>query len=714
MKTILSIVILLIIGCESSFGQISISGKVSDTEGVALPGANIMLKGTYDGCSADPEGLFRFITNETGKQILIVSFIGYKSSEIEINLSDSICLMEVILAEQSGMLQEVTITAGAFDTGDLKRPIVLKPMDIATTPSAMGDLYGAMTTLPGTQVVGNEGGLYVRGGEGYETKTFIDGMQVVNPYMSKMPDLPTRSRFSPILFTGTAFSTGGYSAEYGQALSSAINLKTTGLAEKTQGTFSLMSVGTNGSYSHRWKNSSLAGTLQYLNMKPYYKLFKQNMVWENPPVQSGGTLLFRQRNGKNGFLKAFASFDRNNSSLYYNYKGDNAEPSLIKLQNANYYLNVSYMDLISDKWKLKTGLAYSYDNNRTGIDQNRLKEATQSIHQRITLTRDYNESISLKIGEESSCYIFDRNYYAYDSLRTYSSGFTLSDNALYIEPELKVNDNLILRAGFRGEYLSLLKEWQIVPRLSMAYTTGDYSQLSLAYGLFRQRPENEYLIYNNDLQSEKATHVILNYQYEINDRIFRVEVYRKWYNNLVKYTSEYNPDYDAYCNSGNGFAQGMDLFFRDSKSVKNLDYWLSYSYINTKRDYKDFQNLRIPAFISPHTFSAVAKYFFTKANTYAGVTYMYASPKTGYNPALPFSSGDKTRSYNDLSVNITAIRPLFGSYCAFLVNVSNLLGFNNVYGYHYSANPDADGNYERYSIVPQSKRFFIIAAYYVF
>jgi len=29
----------------------------------------------------------------------------------------------------------------------------------------------------------------------------------------------------------------------------------------------------------------------------------------------------------------------------------------------------------------------------------------------------------------------------------------------------------------------------------------------LAYGLFRQRPENQYLLYNGDLEPEKATHL---------------------------------------------------------------------------------------------------------------------------------------------------------------------------------------------------------------
>ena len=714
MKKILPALLFILIGNAIVNAQVAVTGKVTDNNGQSLTGANVVIKGTYDGASTDSTGCFKFSTKESGDQVIAVSFIGYKTVEKAVNLSESTSPIEITIEEQTGELKGVVISAGAFETGDLKRPIVLKPMDIATTPSAMGDIYGAMTTLPGTQLVGNEGGLYVRGGEGYESKTFIDGMQVVNPYMSKMPDLPTRSRFSPILFTGTAFSTGGYSAEYGQALSSVINLKTTGLAEKTQGAFSLMSVGISGSYTRRWNNTSLAGTVQYLNMRPYYSLFRQNLEWGKPPEQTGGTMIFRQRCGKNGFLKVFGSFDLNSSALNYNYTGDSTEPSLIRMQTSNYYINTVYSDLLSEKWLLKTGLAYSLDNAKTGIDRNRLGITTQSFHQRATLSRDYNETFKLKLGEEASWYLYNLDYYASDSLETYNSGFVLRDYALFIEPEIHISDHLAARIGMRGEYLSLMKEWQLVPRISMAYNTGDYSQISLAYGLFRQRPENQYLIFNNDLKSEKAAHLILNYQYEVNDRIFRAEIYGKSYNHLVKYLSENNPDPRAYNNLGTGFASGIDLFWRDSKSVRNLDYWISYSYIYTRRDYRDYQSEHVPVYISPHTFSVVAKYFFTRINTYTGITYMHASPKTWYNPALPFSRGDKTRSYNDLSLNITVIRPLFGSYCALLLNVNNLPGFKNVYGYHYSPNPDSDGNYERYPITPQSKRFFVIAAYYVF
>lgn len=689
-------------------GQLVLTGTVTDNEGLPLPGANVSIKDTYDGASTDTAGFFRFKTAATGKQILTVSFIGFKVEERGMDLSGPVSPVLIRMEMQPGEINSVIVTAGTFETADLKRPVVLKPMDIATTPSALGDIYGAMATLPGAQVVGNEGGLYVRGGEGYETKTYIDGLLVEKPFLSKMPDLPTRSRFSPILFKGTAFSTGGFTAEYGDALSSVINLNTVGVADKTQSSCMIMSVGMNGSHSQRWERGSVSGTLQYINMRPYNSLFKQNMNWARDPVQTDGTLLFRQQRGKYGILKVFGTFNISKSALNYSFGGDTAGASLIGLKNTNYYINSVYSDVLPGKWKIKAGFSGTYDLTQTGINTDRLDETLKGFHQRLTLTNEWRDKMTLKIGEEASLYSFNRDYYAAGSEQQYHVGLDIQDYAVYVEPEISLHNHFVVRPGLRAEYISLQDRLRLLPRLSLAYRISDFSQVSAAYGLFHQRPESDYLIYNRDLNMEKAMHLIVNYQYEVNDRIFRAEVYRKRYTNLVRYESEYNPDPLTYDNTGHGYAQGIDLFWRDSRTVKNLDYWVSYSYIDAKRNYKNYREQLVPSFVSTHTLSVVMKYFFSKANTYAGLTYIYASPKTWYNPALPVYSGDQTRSFNDLSLNIVVIRPFFRNYCAFVFNVNNILGFQNVYGYNYSTTPDAGGNYGRYPIKPQSKRFFML------
>src|SRR6185436_1392463 len=118
---------------------------------------------------------------------------------------------------------------------------------------------GALNTLPGTQKVGESGRLFVRGGDGNETRTFIDGMLVLDAYGPSAPNTPSRGRFLPFMFKGTSFSTGGYSAEYGQALSSALVLDTKDITEATRTDLGFLSVGADVAHTQVWDRSSLSG-----------------------------------------------------------------------------------------------------------------------------------------------------------------------------------------------------------------------------------------------------------------------------------------------------------------------------------------------------------------------------------------------------------------------------------------------------------------------
>ena len=135
-------------------------------------------------------------------------------------------------------MQEVVITAGAFEANDENKVAVLKPLDIYTNAGAGGDIMGAIRTLPGTQSQSDQTGLFVRGGDASESQVIIDGMVVQNPFASNVPGVSQRSRFTPFQFKGMSFSSGGYSARFGQALSSILELNTTDLPESSNINFS--------------------------------------------------------------------------------------------------------------------------------------------------------------------------------------------------------------------------------------------------------------------------------------------------------------------------------------------------------------------------------------------------------------------------------------------------------------------------------------------
>ncbi|NOU18148.1 MAG: TonB-dependent receptor [Bacteroidales bacterium] len=700
-------ILIFVLFTASTYAQVRICGKVFNETGEPLIGANVYVKGTYDGASTDSIGYFKFTTDSTGKQLLAVSFLSYKNLEIELDLSKKIEPLTITLVESMKELDPVTINVGAFEAGDKKRSVTLKLLDITTTPSALGDVFGALSSFPGSQIVGDKGGLYVRGGEGYETKTYIDGLQATNPYFSSLPDLPSRGRFSPTLFSGTVYATGGYSAEFGQALSSVVNLNSIGIADETQSAVSLTSVGVNASQTQRWDKSSLALTANYSNLIFTYKILKNNIGWVKYPESVDFTTIYRHKRGKYGLFKLYGFVNLNSASMHYNPSADEDGGTVVSLKNKDIYLNTIYTDKLSDKWRIRVGFSFTKDNLSIMQDTFKVSEPVFSAHQKLILTNKLNDHFSLKLGEDISIYSFSFKYFSFLDLTTFKQSFLVTNPALFAESEISINSRLAIRTGLRGEYLSLMNEKKLSPRISFAYKYSRNAQISFAYGQFTQRPENEYLLYNNKLKSEKASHYIINYQYEKNNQIFRVEGYKKTYKDLVKYLNENNIDPLTYNNRGYGYSMGIDVFWRDSKTLKNMDYWISYSYINTKRDYKNYTKDDTPPYISPHTFSVVVKYMFPKIDTHIGINYTYASIKNWFNPNLGDNIHAKVKAYNDISLNIIYMTSVWKKLTVLYFNVNNICGFNNVFGYNY--NKDT-----LYPIVSTPERFFLIGAFISF
>ena len=261
--------------------QYEISGMVTDKKQQPIAGANIYLKGTYDGAISDENGQFNFTSEETGMQTLVISFLSFETKEISgeiVNFKN----IEIQLTEKFDALDAVVINAGNFEAGTTSEASVLKPLDIVTTAGSVGNIITALETLPGTQSVGEDGRLFVRGGDASETQTFIDGLRVAQPYNASVKNIPSRGRFSPYLFKGMSFSTGGYSAEYGNALSSVLVMDTQDEAEEDNTELSFMSLGLGIGKTKNWKKSSITLNASYANLGPYQSLIDQNIKFDKP------------------------------------------------------------------------------------------------------------------------------------------------------------------------------------------------------------------------------------------------------------------------------------------------------------------------------------------------------------------------------------------------------------------------------------------------
>ncbi|MDE5417955.1 TonB-dependent receptor [Labilibaculum sp. DW002] len=105
-----SVLILLQFVCFIGFSQLTLTGKITDKAGKALPGATIAVKGTYLGTVANSYGDYKFQNLKEGKYNFVVSFLGYQSTQKEIQVTKSTSL-DFSLESSAIMADEVLVAA---------------------------------------------------------------------------------------------------------------------------------------------------------------------------------------------------------------------------------------------------------------------------------------------------------------------------------------------------------------------------------------------------------------------------------------------------------------------------------------------------------------------------------------------------------------------------------------------------------------------------
>lgn len=740
----LSGIILLMILAVSTGAQVKISGKVKNNKGRPVGGASVSIKDSYDGATTDSLGNYNFLTTEKGSRVITVTSIGFKPEELQIIIGDSSITRLFTLKEEPNELTAVTITAGAFEASDSKRTTVLNPIDIVTTASAQGDVVGAIKTLPGAQQVGESEGLFVRGGTAQETKIFIDGTLVNNYFFSSVPDIAQRGRFSPFIFKGTVFSSGGYSALYGGALSSALILESVDLPDRTSANIAISSVGLGAGYQNlsKDKRSSWGVNYSYTNLTPSFAVIRQRPDNFKIPEFHNGEFNFRTKTSKTGMLKFYGYFNYSNLGLRRPDIDSADLKNAFSLQNFNVYANLSWKEKLGANWKLYLGTSYSTNTDKTDFE---LQDAgnkpvysstvpfdTKTFHNRLRSDLSQVKTVlerklhGLSVARFGGEYLYFQDHNKFGNRYVTDTSSSVSEHfvAGFAETDIYITNDIAAKIGTRIENSSLLNRSNIVPRVSLAYKVGENAQASLAYGIFYQKPDKDFFIRNyffNDIRYTRATHYIANYQKITRERTVRIEAFYKKYGNLVKtYASADATIVDSFGNAGYGDAKGFEVFWRDKKTFKNLDYWISYSYLDTKRDFMNYPSAIEPNFAAKHTASLIVKKFITKWKTQFNGAYTFATGRAYYN--IRYDNGTskfrifeqgRTIPYNSCSFSVNYL-PNIGNQSAkkftvFVLSISNVFGNNQIFGYNYSYN-----GLRKDPVLPPSKRFIFAGCFISF
>ena len=656
-------------GACTMTAQTTVSGTVTDGK-ESLAGVNVFIIGTIDGCLTDSLGRFSFETTQAGELTLRATCLGFEDYTLTTRQHANLHLK---MRERATAIDEVVVAASSYHFGKSDNFKTMDALDVVMAGNSCGDIVAALQSLPGTQKVGENGKLYVRGGESDECQTFVNGMHVLMPYSTNTENNAVRGRFSPFLFKGINFSLGGYGGEYGQALSSVLPMETTDVAPSDKLGVSASLVDWNIGGTKAFAKSSLSFNSALTSMGLYDAISPDRYDWTRPYRKLSGEAQYKSELSAASVVKTYVGYDLTSV-------GQNIADRQLSLCEHNIYANATLKTNIGRGYTLFTGIANSsvindIDDALTHGDH--YHNFRNEIHLKAELRKVFSPRVKMSAGAE--------DYLRHSTKQYDTSRYNLDYNLLaaHIDAQLRVVPRLFLSLSARTEQASYDGQWLLMPRMAWSYVPNKRFQLSAIVGRYSQVAEDNYIaLRGKRLQQSTADHAILSMQYATAKMLLRIEPYYKKYHHLPLLTE------GTYTADGYGSSKGFDVYGECRSLVKNLNATISYSFNDSERLYRDYTSPTTPDYASRHNLRLTLKYGIGKV--IVGLADSYASGRR-------FATGT-TPYYNSLDANLTwLVSPKIIVYSS----MNNILGRTNVFRYN------ADGS----AVTANRDRFFYIGIF---
>lgn len=537
----------------------SLKGTVIDAAtGAPLPGASVQIVGSERGAATDVDGRFRVAEIPVGSYAVRISSVGYD----QVTQTDVIVragrttVLESRLYARPIEVEGVTVDAGYFNDSPSEPTSTTQfsAEEVRRAPGSAGDVSRIMFSLPSVAKVNDQvNNLIVRGGSPTENSFYLDNIEI--PNINHYPLFGTSG--GPISLLNTdfikdvTFSAGGFSAAYGDRLSSVMSLSfREGDREQTEfqadlnfAGFGLIGEGPLSKQRGSWMLSLRRSYLDLLvdaigtGVVPRYSDYQGKLVYDLSPKHRISLL---------GVLGVdYIKFDREDAIEEGNITdgwSDGYEYAVGAgwrfLWNHSGYSNttVSY---------LATQVQANYFESSTGkelVDQDNTDGSAQLRN--VNFYR-FNDGHELEFGFDLKYEMDDFDYYA----ASYTNFFGDSIPSLTVDRSIRSpriggylnyieqpTDRLSLTMGVRYDYFDYTGHGHLSPRTALSYRLAEGTKINAAFGIYNQTMPIVLLSQqksNRSLKDPRAYHYILGFEQMLSeDTRWRVEGYYKWYENF--------------------------------------------------------------------------------------------------------------------------------------------------------------------------------------
>ncbi|MFQ6082803.1 MAG: TonB-dependent receptor domain-containing protein [Candidatus Aminicenantia bacterium] len=596
----------------------SIHGQVVDKyTQQPLPRATIEIIDHEWKAETDNQGRFKLENIPVGTYQLLAFLKGFEPVVItDIVVDTGHITQQRIEMEQALIKEEITVTADYFperlDTSTSVQGLNYE--EIRRAPGAAEDISRVIQSMPGVAVSGDmRNDIIVRGGSPTENLNIVDNIEFpnINHFATQGASGGSIGMLDTDFVREVNFLSGGFSANYGDKLSSVLDIRLReGSREEFTGDINLSMAGFGGSFEGpigakrgSWMISAHRSYLDLLQEAldisglPEYISFQTKFVYDlntNHQLSLIGIsgidqIKFEDPDEFTNYQKTY--FDQNQYTIGTNLKS---------LWGAKGYSIFS----------LSQSLNKTKINVKDPSEQDKKVYNNQSLEIERIAKFDLNYVLSSndKIRVGISYKWIDNDYQIYDEPGIDQMGisrpgqeidldFRSSKASAFLQYDHRFGSKLKLNLGLNYNYFDYIKKSSISPRFGLSYQLTDKDRIGLSYGIYYQSPAYIWLVAhpeNSDLEFLQATHYVLSWNHLFRDDTkFTVEIYDKEYKNypldvddptntLANFGGEFGSFFgNKLVSQGKGYARGIELFFQ-KKLIKKIYTLINYSYSDVK------------------------------------------------------------------------------------------------------------------------------------
>ncbi len=550
-----------------------------------LAGVNVVVPDKNLGASTDKDGYYRIENVPTGTQRLEFNYIGYEPrlvSDILVTSSKP-ATVNIELREQLIETEAIVVTGGYFPEETRTQPstIALNREEIRRFPGGFEDVVRTVSTLPGVTITGANGrnDLLVRGGGPSENLFIVNNIEVpnINHFGTQGATSGTISFINLDYVDNVSFSTGGFSAQYGDKMSSVLELELSEGRTDRLGIKTLVSATQFGFNSEgpigEFGNFIFSARKSYLDL-----IFKAAELPFVPVYTDFNFLAHFQPTNLDRItvigLAAIDRVDRDQTTLENRVTNagilDNSQNQYIFGIDYRRSLSHGFIDLTLNynlnqyEFAQVDSLEQEYfrsdsDENEIGIKLNHLWAITRefSILSGISHKLIRNDS-NIRFADV----IYDRNGLAVPrsslGLPARNSGqFNSAKSAFFMESDYTISGRLSVNAGLRVDrYDFLSKQYYPAPRIAFRYQALEKLSIKLSGGTYYQSPSYVWLTNraNRDLKALRNDMSVLGMDYILRpDTRIGLELYYKKYSDLPTGAKNGVNDYFVITGTGSNY-----------------------------------------------------------------------------------------------------------------------------------------------------------------